>query len=253
MPIQNRKSLKAYFKKGQLPSEGHFHDLIDSSINKVDDGMSKNMEDGLMLAPIGESRKLISFYKSIEDKGPVWKIEVDENSADLEITNKLGDVKVNVSEDGKVGINTDSPKANLDVVGSVAMSAREGNAYKGKVPANGKWHKIVKEVNGCHMLEVIAGVGKKKTGKYALIHAIAVSAYGKSKNKIKTTQAWYGVRGNRIKLRWTGSTYKFNLEIKTKYNYGDGVAINYNIQNLWNDKFMDNCVLETEKEVLTGK
>ena len=66
MPIQNRKSLKGYFKKGQLPTEGHFHDLIDSSINKVDDGMSKTMEDGLMLAPIGESRKLISFFNLIE-------------------------------------------------------------------------------------------------------------------------------------------------------------------------------------------
>jgi len=248
MPIQNRKSLKGYFKKGQLPTEGHFHDLIDSSINKVDDGMSKTMEDGLMLSPIGESRKLISFFKNIEDKSPVWKIEVDENNADLEITNKLGDVIVNVSEDGKVGINNENPEANLDVNGVVAMSGRGGNAYKGKIPADGKWHKIVTDLNGCHMFEVIAGVGKKKTGKYAMLHAIAISAFGKSKNKISITQARYGVRGNNMKLRWTGGTYKFNLELKTRYNYGEGVAVNYNIQKLWHDTFMDDCVLEKEEK-----
>ncbi len=244
MPIQNRKSLKDYFKKGQLPSEGHFHDLIDSTINKVDDGMSKTMDDGLMLSPIGESRKLISFYKSIEDKSPVWRMEVDENDADLKFTNKLGDSVLTAREDGKLGVNKESPDYAVDVEGDVAMSGRTGNAYRGKIPADGKWHKIVSGLNGCEMFEVIAGVGKKKTGKYALIHAIATSTFGKSKNKIKITQGYYGVRGNKIKLRWTGSTYKYNLEMKTRHNYGENTAVNFNIQRLWQDTFMDNCTLE---------
>ncbi len=244
MPLQNRKSLKGYFRKGQLPSEGHFHDLIDSTINKVDDGMSKTMEDGLMLSPIGESRKLISFYKKIEDKSPVWRMEVDENDAALRFTNKVGDGVLNVCEDGKVGINKENPEADLHVNGTVSMSGRQGNAYKGKVPADGKWHKIVENINGCQVLEVVAGVGKKKTGKYALIHAIAMSAYGKSKNKIRKTDARYGIRGNKIKLRWTGSTYKYSLEIKTRSNYGDNVALCYNIQKLWQDQFMDDCFLD---------
>ena len=249
MPLQNRDSLKGYFRKGQLPSEGHFHDLIDSTINKVDDGMSKTMEDGLMLAPIGESRKLISFFKSIEDKSPVWRMEVDENDADLHFSNKVGDEVLSITDSGKVGIDNEQPQANLDVNGHVAMSGREGNAFRGKVPADGKWHKIATELNGCQMFEVVAGVGKKKTGKYALLHAIAISAFGKSRNKIKKTQARYGIRGNRMKLRWTGSTYKFNLEIKTRSNYGSDVAINYHIQKLWHDQFMDNCVLNGKEDI----
>lgn len=247
MPIQNRKSLKDYFKKGQLPSEGHFHDLIDSTINKVDDSMSKTMEDGLMLAPISDSRKLISFFKSIEDKSPVWRMEVDENDADLKFTNKLGDGVLSVREEGKVGVNKEKPSSALDVDGDVAMSGRKGNAYKGKVAADGKWHNIVTGLNGCQMFEVIAGVGKKKTGKYALIHAIAISTFGKSKNKIRMTQGRYGVRGNKIKLRWTGTTYKYNLEIRTRYDYGDKTAINFNIQKLWQDPFMDDCVLDDKE------
>jgi len=247
MPLQNRKSLKDYFRKGQLPSEGHFHDLIDSTINKVDDGMSKTMEDGLMLSPIGESRKLISFFKSIEDKFPVWRMEVDENDADLNFSNKLGDSVLTIREEGKVGVNQEAPEFALDVDGDVAMCGRTGNAYRGQIPADGKWHKIVSGLNGCELFEVVAGVGKKKTGKYALLHAIAISTFGKSKNKIRVTQAYYGVRGNRIKLRWTGSTYKYNLEMRTRYNYGDNTAVNFNIQRLWQDTFMDESLLEQDK------
>jgi hypothetical protein len=63
MSLQNRETLKSYFKKGQLPSEGNFNDLIDSLINKIDDGMSKTVDEGLMLSPIGESKKLLSLYR----------------------------------------------------------------------------------------------------------------------------------------------------------------------------------------------
>ena len=68
MPLQNRNTLKSFFRKGQLPQETHFKDLVDSMVNKVDDGMTKTIDDGLMLSPIGTSTKLISFFKSISHK-----------------------------------------------------------------------------------------------------------------------------------------------------------------------------------------
>jgi len=248
MPLQNRDSLKSYFRKGQLPSEGNFHDLIDSAINKVDDGMSKTMEEGLILAPIGDSRKLLSFYKNIEDKSPVWKAEVNDLNSDLVLANKVGDCVLGLSDEGKVSINKESADYALDINGAAAFKTRIGNAYKGKVPADGKWHKVIEGLNGCHMLEIVAGAGKKKTGKYALLHALGVSTYGKSKNRIKRTQAYYGIRANRIRLRWTGTTYDFNLEIKTRSNYGENMAICYHIQELWDDPFMDSCVLNESED-----
>lgn len=242
MSLQNRNSLKTFFKKGQLPSEANFFDLIDSMINKVDDGMSKTMDDGLMLSPIGGSQKLISFYKSIEEKSPAWSLDINQGDGNLNFNNHVGDSVLTLTNSGKVGINNNNPSTELDVKGSVTMSGRLGNAYQGKVLADGKWHQILTDLNGCHAFEVVAGIGKKKTGRYALIHAHALSAFGKSKNKINITQAYYGVRSNRIELRWTGTTYSYNLEMRTRNTYDGEFYIQYFISKLWFDHFMDNCI-----------
>ncbi|MCU0429385.1 MAG: adhesin [Cytophagaceae bacterium] len=240
MPLQNRNTLKGFFKKGQLPAETHFFDMIDSMINKVDDGMSKTLEDGLMLSPIGSSKKLASFYKSIEDKNPAWSMEVNNSDGNLSFNNHVGDPVVTLSNQGKVGINNNNPSVELDVNGVVSLQGRIGNRYTGRVPGDGKWHTILKELNGCHALEIVAGIGKKKTGRYAMLHAFAMSTYGKSKNKIDTRQAYYGVRSNRIELRWTGTTYNFNLEMRTRGNYEGDYFVQYFISDLWFDQFMDN-------------
>lgn len=240
MPIQNRNSLKSFFKKGQLPSESSFFDLIDSMINKVDDGMSKTLDDGLMLSPIGSSKKLISFYKSIEDKNPAWSIEINSGDGNLNINNHVGDSLVTLTNKGKVGINNNNPQHTLDIKGSVSMSGRLGNKYTGKVLGDGQWHKILTQLNGCHALEIVAGIGKKKTGRYAMLHAFALSTYGKSKNKIEAHQAYYGVRSNRIELRWTGTTYNYNLEMRTRNTYDGEYYIQYFISDMWFDTFMDN-------------
>lgn len=242
MPLQNRDTLKNFFKKGNLPAESNFYDLIDSMINKVDDGMSKNLEEGLMLTPIGTSEKLMSFYKSIEDKSPAWSFNINRGDANLNINNHLGDSIVTLNKEGLVGINNTNPQLELDVNGTVGMKGRIGTGYTGKILADGNWHPVLTELNGCHALEVVAGVGKKKTGKYALIVANAISTFGKSKNKIKILQARYGVRCNMIRLRWTGDTYNYNLEMRTRCSYGDEYYVRYYISKLWFDQFMDDSL-----------
>ena len=138
-----------------------------------------------------------------------------------------------------VGVRTNKPEYDLDVNGVVGMLGRIGTLHKGKVPADGKWHPIVKNLNGCHALEIAAGVGKQKTGKYALLHAFALSTYGKSRNKIRVQQAYYGSRYNKLELRWTGSTYDYNLEMRTRRAYGGEFFISYFISELWFDQFME--------------
>ena len=46
----NRDSLKSVFTNGSRPNENNFGSLIDSMVNKVDDGISKNLKDGLILS-----------------------------------------------------------------------------------------------------------------------------------------------------------------------------------------------------------
>ena len=64
MALINRQTLKNYFKKGGFTTEKHFVDLIDSSLNIVDDGISIQKEHGLKINPLGFSTKLISFFKN---------------------------------------------------------------------------------------------------------------------------------------------------------------------------------------------
>ena len=51
MPRTNRNTLKEYFKRGSMPNQKHFYELIDSMVNISDDGIDKNPDDGLRLAP----------------------------------------------------------------------------------------------------------------------------------------------------------------------------------------------------------
>ena len=64
--LLNRESLYERFKNGKRPNEKDFEDLINSSINKLDDGISKSFEAGLELAPQGEEGKeVISLYEKL--------------------------------------------------------------------------------------------------------------------------------------------------------------------------------------------
>jgi hypothetical protein len=239
MALQNRNTLKNFFRKGSIPSENNFSDLIESMLNKVDDGMSKTIDDGLTLSPIGTSKKLISFFKSIEDKNPAWGIEIDSGNANLSFNNRLSESVLTLTQDKKVGINNTEPKHELDVNGTVAMRQRVGTYQQGRVLADGNWHVILEKLNGCQAFDIIAGIGKKRTGKYAILHAYALSTFGRSRNKIQTHQAYYGSRCNKIELRWTGTTYEYNLEMRTRCSYDGDFYVNYNITTLWSDAFMD--------------
>jgi hypothetical protein len=242
MPLQNRNTLKSFFRKGHIPTENHFVDVIDSFVNKVDDGMSKTLDDGLMLSPIGASKKLMSFFKSIEEKSAAWSLDIDSGNATLSFNNHVGESVLALTNEGNVGIRNARPKYELDVDGTVGMKGRIGTFQQGKVLGDGQWHPILTGLNGCHILEVVAGIGKKKTGKYGMIHAIAMSTFGKSENSINISKAYYGVRCNQIQLRWTGTTYNYNLEMRSRCDYGGDFYITYAISKLWFDEFMDNCV-----------
>lgn len=246
MSIQDRNTLKKFFRKGQLPSESNFHDFIDSAVNKVDDGISKNVDDGFMLSPSGASNKVMSFYKNIQDKSSIWNVNIDKGSAKLHFSNYLDDTVLTLTTEGNVGINKEDPEYPLDVAGIVAMTGRQGTYKTGTIPANGEWHVILNGLNGCHIFEIVAGVGKKKTGKYALVYAKAISTYGKSKSKIDIAQAIYGIRKNRLQFRWTGDTYNYNLEMRTRTDYEGEFMAQYHISQLWFDQYMDNC-LDIEK------
>lgn len=250
--MKDRKTLKSYFEKGRLPSEANFEHLIDSSVNKIDDGFSKTENEGLMLSNIGDSEKIISFYENIEDDFAQWAINLNKfdnrdkgpraalnfivpgNDSDSDKT------VLTLTHDGHIGINKPDPAFDLDVKNLIASKGRTGTFCEdSEIPADGKWYRIIENLNYCQAFEIVARTGIKDSGKHALLHAVAVSAYGRSHSRIRITGARYSFwRPCKIQLRWTGDTFSYHLEMRCKQDLGYGQRVKYYVTQLWSDEDM---------------
>lgn len=180
--MRDRESLKEKFKKGSMPGQDAFYDLIDSVVNTIDDVIS--------------------------------------------IAKKKGDEP--------------DLKKEKEVNGWIESKGRVGNYSTGNiVPADAEWHAITPQLNHCQAFEIVARTGVGNTGKHAILHAIAVSAYGNSRSSIRKTRGWFDFwKPVKLQLRWSGSTYKYQLEMRCKQNLGDNVYIKYFITQLWSDEKM---------------
>ncbi len=264
MSKRNRNTLKRFFSEGALPSEDQFADLIDSSLNMVDEGFSKSPAYGFEVAS-GNTHNLISFFRMIDPEDPLWSIRLGANRNTL-IFQHIGAEEIGpqlvltLSDEGKVGIGVKSPETELEVAGVVKMDGRMGSvpdidvtsSVQKAVMADGEWHDITPTLRGCHAFEVVAGAGKRKTGQYAMIHAIAMNTFNPTgwffnfwnlKKRIKIHHAYYHKWGQKLRLRWTPAKreddYEYRLQIRSNLNYGDGIQILYHITQLWHDETME--------------
>ena len=269
MAKQNRKTLEAKFKNGSMPSEVAFADLIDSSLNLIDDGFDKTIKDGLRIFQLGDG-KLMSFYQKMETLSPLWFVGLDKATSNLKIGNQfnphvltLRSIEENNHPEGTarfgVGINTEQPQYELDVVGTIAAHGRTGKKDEFAVPADGEWYDITGVLTGCQAFEIVAGVGGRDAdGKYALMHAFALCAYH-SKNHISYHQAHYGAKCNQLELRWepvsgASDNFEYILQLRTGASYGEGIWVRYHITQLWEDTAMyDSAVKPSKQPVSTSR
>lgn len=247
MAKRNRDTLKHFFSKGSLPSEDQFHDLIDSAVNQIDEGFDKSPDNGLEITPAGNRDSLISFFRSQDPERPIWSIDYGAGDG-LDFTQQAKKVTpLSLGADGKVGIGNTAPKWQLDVGGVIAATGRIGVYRQGTVPADGQWHDLTDGLDGVHAFELIAGAGKRKSGRYALIHAFALNCFNprgwffnflNRKKAIDSRQSYYRSTSDKLKLRWRGDDKKYFLQIKSNSDYGDGIRISYYITRLWFDEDM---------------
>jgi len=210
--------------------------------------ISKKKEGGIYIKKIGEQESEDTSQKDEDD--PAFFIKKNE---------------------GRIGLGTSSPEQKLDVKGFVAAEGRVGNYRKGELNADGVWHNIFsdKVLSGSNAFEIMAyAEGDQGDGKYSLMHAIAISTYGNSRSKISKTTACFDKRWNKIDIRWVSKPsditeesaktkkkiidisawwkkfrepkdpFKYNLQLKTKSNYGDGKKIHFKVSVLWNESFI---------------
>jgi len=250
----NRSTLKRFFSEGAMPSEEQFGDLIDSSLNVVDEGFDKSPEQGFEISAAGDHERMLSFFRNSASQHPAWSISYEKDQDKL-IFNKVSldnsaKPVVTLSPEGRVGINNDNPAWTLDVGGFVSTYGRIGTNSDDKhktIPADGEWYDITEVLSGCHGLEVMAGVGSPRTGKYALMKAVALNTFNPGgwlfnflnlKKKIDYQQAYYLSFTNKLKLRWHGKGRQYTLQMRTNCNYGEGVNVRYYLTRLWFDEDM---------------
>jgi len=254
---KTRDTLKQYFQPGSLPTSQNFADLIDSAVNRLDDGFSYAPEYGLEVTATDDLARLAAFYRSANDleaRNPAWFIELptDDQADGLSFSTAPqvdpdaseigppppGTPRLHLRPNGYVGIGTTAPAEQLDVRGFVASAGRIGTYATGsQVPADGEWHSIVTGLSGLHAFEIVAAAyGPVRKGRYALTHATALGAYGRSRSRIYRRNAWFWGWFQKIQFRWTGDLYNYGLEMRTASSFGAGSTIVYHVTHLFDNR-----------------
>ncbi len=274
--IQDRKTLQNFFRRGGRPTEEHFRKLINSTFNKADDDLNIDKLNGLMLYGTENDGNLLSLYDNKDDEEATWKL-VTRKKKGLLITEKeditpsketANQAFLFLQNGGGLGIGTHEPGQALDVNGIIAADGRIGQYKKDSlndIPADGRWHNVFKDnLEGCHAFElmVYAG-GEEGKGKYSLMHAIAICIRGDSRPKIKKTIAHYDKWWNKVSVRWEArkkavaapekdrwwkniplfrekKEKEYNLQVKTRSDFGNGHTIHCAITVLWNKEIGSN-------------
>ena len=262
MSKRDRPTLRKFFRDGALPTSEHYGDLIDSMVNRIDDGFDKTEREGLRIASLGTSPALMSFYSGAGVAEAAWGFRHGRTAGTLHVQPgaEAGEAPaLSLSRAGRVGVNAADPDWRLDVDGVARMRGRIGFAGPAPtVPADGRWHDITGPLTGCHGYEVMAGAGGEPgRGRYALVHAVALNAYNPrnpvlnwmfARRSIRSQTAVFGSFSDRLRLRWAGTTRSYRLQLRSNASFGAEVAIRYYLTRLWFDAAMQGSRSETVRD-----
>ena len=138
---KNRSTLKEYFKKGAIPTESNFGDLIDSMLNQDEDNIGKLPNDPLKIVATGADEALLNFYRLEQNEEKLsWQVKQKPGgSPGLSIGDETASRLFIESGSGKVGIGTTAPTRGLDVKSSQGIKlGLEGNGGGQLILANNK-------------------------------------------------------------------------------------------------------------------
>lgn len=121
---RNRSTLKEYFKKGAIPTDSNFADLIDSMLNQEEDNVVKLPNDPLKIVATGADEAVLNFYRIEQNQDQLtWQVKQKPGGkAGLSIGDATGSRLFVENGTGNLGIGTTSPKARLHVNGALTVT-----------------------------------------------------------------------------------------------------------------------------------
>ena len=214
MSQKDRKTLKSYFEKGDVPTEAQFADLIDSVTNFAEDGMER--EDGGWAFYPTSDNPLRFALRETPTGNAVWTLELTSEKS-LTITNEQGATVMELDQDksvtfyGAVKQDGDKPEPS-------PQPEPSGEGYI-TLPADKQWHDLpvdlTREGFGCRVFNIYAAFRDPDLGLNKLTLATAIWQ-DFATNKIASPQKhWWGWSGG-VKIRWQASDKKLHLQMRSK-------------------------------------
>lgn len=199
---KNRDTLKGYFKKGKTPTEEQFAELIDSTLNLVEDEQVIRIDSG-------------------------WSFSVTPEKK-LVIKNSQSEIVMEVSQD-----RTFLLYGNLTVEDTVTASTYKtkggGGTTPGEdyltIPADKKWHDLPLDVSregfGCRVYRIYASFREPGTELCRLTRVTAIWLNFMEQRIESPEKHWWGWSGN-IRFRWLDHGGKPCLQMRSKKRLPSG-------------------------------
>jgi hypothetical protein len=124
--MATKAEIKDWFKTNKIPTEKNFADLIDSGINKDDDGIKRESGGGIHITGNGDTQEVLSFSRSDTPEQSPWKINLNPvgGSPGFNITDDKTASRLLINEQtGNIGVGTDKPHTRLTVAGAIYFNS----------------------------------------------------------------------------------------------------------------------------------
>lgn len=238
---KNRKTLRSYFRKGQVPTEEQFAALIDSLHNISEDGELKvSRNDGLVLFPSDGGKTVATVYAEnpvSSDVTPLWRMAIGDGGA-LEIQNGKGDPVLVLGQDGSTTLPGDLKAGRYLSGGEEETSPEDDGVFR--VNADGHWHDLPVEYadngrgsDGCRVYRICACWHHPRSGKYSVCEAVASHSDGCRRMIRSARKHWWGWSG-KIKLRWQMHDGHLYLQMRSRRIRRGAEFISCRIETVWN-------------------
>lgn len=214
MSQRDRKTLKSYFEKGDVPTEAQFADLIDSIPNFAEDGI-KRKDGGWMFYPTSD-RPLRFALRETPTGNAVWTLELTSGKR-VTITNEKGEAVMELAQDksvtfhGTVRQDGDTPEPSPQPEPSCEEYIT--------LPADKQWYDLpvdlTREGFGCRVFNIYAAFRDPDLGLNKLTLATALWQDFATNKIVSPQKHWWGWSGG-VKIRWQASNKKLHLQLRSK-------------------------------------
>lgn len=216
MNIKDRKTLKSYFRKGCIPTEEQFAELIDSVHNIMEDGRIIRTAEGWAFYPDGNKPLQLCLHNSA-DGNAVWTVHITPEKS-LAVKNADGDTVVEMMQDKSVVLPGMKPQeeGGPDIDPEPKPDPQTDGAYYITVDTDRKWHDIaIAEKKGLNMFNAFMLLYDQNAGTCKTTFVMSycmntVECYIKSPQK-----HWWGWSGG-LNLKWNVKDGKPCLQVRSK-------------------------------------